>query len=123
LYLRKKKPFVVPEPGQRVRLRAGRAPWRESFRALSEPYTDEESGEVVIRVAKEKDYQNVIRQGSRPAGMPWPARQIEVVPLLSEGSSEDPQDLSEPLGEPLTAGEVMEAEPEPRPWWRRLFGR
>jgi hypothetical protein len=51
----------------------------------------------------------------------WPVRQIEVVPL-SEDDSEDTQDLSEPLEAPLRAGEFMEAAPEPRPWWRRLFG-
>ena len=51
----------------------------------------------------------------------WPVRQIEVVPL-SEDDSEDTQDLSEPLEAPLRAGEFMEAPPESRPWWRRLFG-
>ena len=117
---RKKKPLFVPEPGQRVRLRAGRSPWRGSFRALSEPYTDEESGEVVIRVITEKDYQNAIRQVRRPAGMPWPARQIEVVPL--EDDSEDTRNLSELPEEPPRTGEFEEAAPEPRPWWRRLFG-
>lgn len=60
-------------------------------------------------------------QGRRPAGMFWLPYGIEVVPL-SEDDSEDTQDLSEPLEAPLRAGEFMEAVPEPRPWWRRLFG-
>ena len=116
----RKKPTLIPEPDQQVRLRAGRGPWRGRFRAVSEPFTDERLGEVVIRVCEEKDYQNAIRQGSRPAGMPWPARQIEIVPL-SPSESEDTQDLSEP-GRVPTAGGFKEVVPERRPWWRRLFG-
>ena len=89
LFLRKTKPFLVPEPGRRVRLRARRSPWRGSFRAVSQPYSDYESGEVVIRVDEENEFQTAISEGRRAVGMSWPARQIEVVPLLSEGSSED----------------------------------
>ena len=110
----RKKPTLILEPDQRVRLRARRGPWRGSFRAVSEPYTDE-SGEVVIQVSKEKDYQNSIKQGRRPAGIPWPARQIEPVPL-SQDTGEDTQDLSGRLGGPWVTREFR------RPWWRRLLG-
>ena len=47
-FLRKKKPLLIPELRQRVRLRTPRGAWRASFRAISYPYTDDLAGEVVI---------------------------------------------------------------------------
>jgi hypothetical protein len=83
-FLRKKLLFI-PEPRQKVRLRAGRGPWRGNFRAVSYPYTDE-VGEVVIRVAKESEYQNALMEGRRAVGIPWPVRQVEVAsPLEDDG--------------------------------------
>ena len=49
-----KKPPLVPDPSQRVRLRAGRGRWRGRFRAVSHSYTDA-SGLVVVRVAEERE--------------------------------------------------------------------
>jgi hypothetical protein len=43
----RRKPPVIPESGQRVRLRSGRARWRGNFRAISLPYTDEGIGMVI----------------------------------------------------------------------------
>jgi hypothetical protein len=128
LFLRKKKkkPPLIPEPRQRVRLRTARGRWRGSFRAVSEPYTDE-TGSVVIRVANESEYQNAISEGYRAVGMPWPVGQIEVVwPLLAD-EEERTQELAQELQEeseragPVGAGAM--AEPSDRPWWRTMFGR
>jgi hypothetical protein len=120
-----KKPLLIPEPRQRVRLRAGRGPWRGNFRAVSEPYTDE-AGEVVIRVARESEYQDALREGRRAIGMPWPVRQVEVASFPEDGTKtqELPQisrqepERAEP--HPSTGGARDGA--EPRSWWRRMFG-
>ncbi len=131
-FLYKRGPLLIPEPGQRVRLRAGRGPWRGNFRAVSEPYTDE-AREVVIRVSTESEYQNAIREGRRAVGMPWPARLIEVVfsPLEEERPQELPQGLQEKPeraeqqprpGAQEEAREDSERPQERRGWWQRMFG-
>ena len=74
-----KKPPLVPDPGQRVRLRAGRGRWRGRFRAVSHPYTDDASGVVVVRVAEEGEYQDALRKGRSILGEAWPAKQMEVL--------------------------------------------
>jgi hypothetical protein len=88
----RKRPLLVPEPGQKVRLRAGRGRrWRGNFRAISYPYTHEGLG-VVVRVVEEGEYREAVREGRRTVGMPWPAPQIE--PLSpSEGAEQDTQEL------------------------------
>jgi len=73
-----KKPPLVPDPSQRVRLRAGRGRWRGRFRAVSHSYTDA-SGLVVVRVAEEREYQDALREGRRTVGEVWPAKQMEVL--------------------------------------------
>ena len=126
----RKRPLVVPEPGQRVRLRAGRGPWRGSYRALSEPFTDER-GVVVLRVAEEEEYRSATREGRHAIGMPWPVRQIAVI-LPSAGADEETGELpavpqrfeklpqqSAGLSGPCPGAQ----EGTERPWWRRLFGR
>ena len=94
-FLYKKKPLLIPELGQRVRLRVGRGLWRGNYRAVSEPYTDE-TGEVVVRVVEESEYREALREGHRAVGMPWPARQLEVGSLVWEDDGEETQEL--PLG-------------------------
>jgi hypothetical protein len=74
----RRKPYVIPEPGQKVRLRSGRGRWRGNFRAISLPYTDEGIG-VIIRIAEEKAYRDAVRESRHVFGIPWPAHQIEVV--------------------------------------------
>ena len=107
------KPRLIPEPGQRVRLRAGRGRWRGSYMAVSEPYTDE-AGEVVIRVAKEGECWAALREGRRSfAGTPWPVRQIEVVSPLASPLARDER-TKELRQEPEGA--------EPRSWLSRIFG-
>jgi hypothetical protein len=127
-FLGKKKPLVVPEPGQRVRLRAGRGPWRGNFRAVSYPYTDE-AGEVVIRVARESEYQEAMREGRRAVGIAWPVRQVEVVSL--GGDENKTQELphrsrqgSKRSGPRSSTGGAQESAQESfeKPWWRRVFG-
>ncbi len=77
-FLRKKVP-LVPDPGQRVRLRVGRGRWRGRFRAVSYPYTDA-SGVVVVRVAEEGEYRDALREGRHAVGVAWPVKQMEAVP-------------------------------------------
>jgi hypothetical protein len=115
----RRRPLVVPEPGQRVRLRAGCGQWRGSFRAVSESYTDE-VGEIVVWVAEEGEYREAVREGRRPVALPWPLRQIEVVSLLEDGEerTREAQERAEPRSSTPGAQEGA----EPRSWWRRVFG-
>jgi hypothetical protein len=125
----RKRPLIVPEPGQRVRLRAGRGPWRGSYRALSEPFTDER-GVVVLRVAEEVEYRSATREGRHAIGTPWPVRQIAVI-LPSAGADEETGELPAvpqrfeklPQSAGLSGPCPGAQEGTERPWWRRLFGR
>jgi hypothetical protein len=120
-----KKLLLIPEPRQKVRLRAGRGRWRGNFRAVSYPYTDE-AGEVVIRIARESEYQDALREGRRAIGIAWPVRQVEVLSFPEDDIKT--QELPQRAG----AGSVREEAPpaddgaqesaEPRSWWRRMFG-
>jgi hypothetical protein len=74
----RRKPFLIPDRGQRVRLRTGHRLLGGRFRAVSEP-TTAETGEVVIWVAREQEYEASIWEGRPAGGRPWPARQMEVV--------------------------------------------
>jgi hypothetical protein len=120
-----KRPLPVPEPRQRVRLRAGRGPWRGNFRAVSCPYTDE-AGEVVIRVARESEYQDALREGRRAIGIAWPVRQVEVVSFPEDDvkTQELPQSTAEGggSGEPRSGGVEAQQPAAHRSWWRRVFG-
>jgi hypothetical protein len=120
-----KRPLPVPEPRQRVRLRAGRGPWRGNFRAVSYPYTDE-AGEVVIRVARESEYQDALREGRRAVGIAWPVRQVEVVSFPEDDvkTQELPQSTAEGggNGEPRSGGVEAQQTAAHRSWWRRVFG-
>ena len=105
----RKKPPLVPEPGQRVRLRTRRRKrWRGSFRAVSHPYTDEGLG-VVVRIAEEGEYREALREERRALGVPWPAHQIEVV-LTSEKADQG------------TQGSPRRPRRGPRGLWRLIFG-
>ena len=118
MLLLRKRPLVVPEPGQRVRLRAGRGPWRGSYRAVSEPFTDQ-GGVVVIRVAEEEEYRTATREGRSAIGMPWPVRQIAVI-LPSASADEDTRELpAVPQHFEKPPQSVQEG--TQRPWWRRLL--
>jgi hypothetical protein len=120
----RKRPLVVPEPGQRVRLRTARGRWRGSFRAVSEPFTGE-GGVVVLRVAQEEEYRAAVHEGRRAISMPWPVWQVEVASFREDG--EETQELPRRLHQ-----DPQRAEPRPgagspqegaeRPWWRRMFG-
>ncbi len=123
LFLRKKKPLQVPDPGQRVRLRTARGRWRGSFRAVSHPYTDDLVGAVVIVVAEEWEYWDAIREGRHAVGLAWPVRQIEVVwPLGEKKPRELPQGLQEKRarGEPRPSTGARQKLVKRRSWWRML---
>jgi len=106
----RKKPPLVPDPGQRVRLNAGHGRWRGRFRAVSYPYTDA-WGVVVVRVAEEGEYRDAIREGRRAIGLAWPAKQLEVV-SPSEGAEPTPD---------TGATDAATGRPR-RGFWGRLFG-
>ncbi len=74
----RKKTNPIPDPGQRARLLGRRGRWRGRYRTISGPLSDPK-GAVVIRVAEEREYGEALREGRRAVGMPWPARQMEVV--------------------------------------------
>jgi hypothetical protein len=128
----RKRPLIVPGPGQRVRLRTARGPWRGSYRAVSEPFTDE-GGVVVLRVAEEEEYRAAIREGRRAIGMPWPVRQVAAI-LPSVGSEEETGELPavrqrlERATQSSTAapgsrpGSEEAQEGSEKPWWRRVLG-
>jgi hypothetical protein len=120
-----KKPLLIPEPRKRVRLRAGRGPWRGNFRAVSYPYTDE-AGELVIRVARESEYQDALMEGRRAVGIAWPVRQVEVLSFPEDGkkTQELPQRSQQKLerSEPRPATGSAQEGAEPRSLWRRMLG-
>ncbi len=101
----RRKTNPIPDPGQQVRLLGHRGRWRGRYRTISGPLTDPK-GEVVIWVAEEREYGEASREGRPAEGMPWPARQMEVV-----SSSEAPQ-----------TGARETEETVRRPWWIRCFG-
>jgi hypothetical protein len=105
-----KKPLTIPEPRQKVRLRARRRLWRGNFRALSYPCTDEAGETLFIRVTEVWEYQKAIREGSRAVGMPWPVRQVEVVPFPDD--DEETQELPQ---------RSYQEKAESRSWWQRMF--
>jgi hypothetical protein len=130
----RKRPLVVPEPGQRVRLRTARGRrWRGSYRAVSEPYTDA-AGTVVLRVAQEEEYRTARREGRSAIGMPWPVGQMTVIlppPSSEEATGELPTRRRQQLEKaPLSGiaatgsrrGTGGPQERSERPWWRRVFG-
>ncbi len=113
----RKKPLPVPDPGQQVRLRVRRGQWRGKWRAISEPYTNAR-GEAVIWVAPEWEYQDALQEGHRAIGIPWPAKQMDVVsPLEGPGA---PKTASEPTSDTNTP--APDKEPQWRSRWRRMFG-
>jgi hypothetical protein len=125
---RKKLP-LIPDPGQRVRLRAGHRLLGGSFRAISEPATAE-TGEVVIWVAREQEYEDSIREGRPAVGRPWPAKQMEVVLSPLEEANEAQHKLPQAsesarqgqgTKERLLTQEVTQEGSE-GPWLRKVFG-
>ena len=116
-----KKSHLIPEPGQRVRLRTGRGRWRGNFRAVSYPYTHEQLG-VVVRIAEEGEYWDDIRQGRRTFGMPWPAHQIEAMVLSDEDADKETQELPQKFREASERAEPASStggdqEGAERRWW------
>jgi hypothetical protein len=73
----KKRPPLVPDPGQQVRLVSEDGSYIDGFCAASGPLTTE-TGAIVIRVATEEEYRNSKREGRRAVSMAWPAEKVEV---------------------------------------------
>jgi hypothetical protein len=74
-----RRPTQVANPGEMVDLRMEDGSWREGFRALSEPSTAE-TGEVIIWVCTEDEYEEACREGRRAVGMRWPATRLRLSP-------------------------------------------
>ncbi len=113
----RKKPLPIPDPGQQVRLRTRRGQWRGRWRAISEPYTNARN-EAVILVAPEWEYQDALQESHRAIGIPWPAKQMDVV------SPPEGRQAPEMASEPASYTNMLAPENEPprRSWWRRFFG-
>jgi hypothetical protein len=100
-----------------------------SFRAISEPATAE-TGEVVIWVAQEQEYEDSIREGRPAVGRPWPAKQMEVAFSLLEEAYEARHKLPEASEsarkgqgtKELLLTQKVTQEGSERPWWRKMFG-
>ena len=75
---RKKKPRLVPDPGQRVELLGADGPPQCRFRAVSGPLTTN-TGEIIVWVATEDEYQDAKREGRRAVGLPWPTERMEAL--------------------------------------------
>jgi hypothetical protein len=126
----RRKPSLIPDPGQRVRLRTGHRLLEGRFRAISEP-TTADTGEVVIWVAREKEYEASLREGRPTVGRPWPAKQMEVVlsPLEEAGeasgrlpgSFKSARNKQETTSLPLFQ-DVAQKEGSERPLGRLVFG-
>ncbi len=74
----RKKPPLVPDPGQRVELLLEDGSHRSGFVAASGPLTSD-SGEIVVRVALEEEYRESKRQRRSAVSMAWPVARLEVV--------------------------------------------
>ena len=74
-----RRPARVADPGEMVDLRMGDGSWRQGFRALSEPSTAE-TGEVIICVCTQDEYEEARREGRRAVGMRWPATRMRLSP-------------------------------------------
>ncbi len=98
----RRKTNPIPDPGQQVRLLGHRGRWRGRYRTISGPLTDPKD-EVVIWVAKEYEYQEALHEGRRAEGMPWPARQMEVVSEAPQTGTQEPEETAR------------------RPWWVRWW--
>lgn len=73
----RKRPPLVPDLGQKVGLVTEDGSTRNGFRAVSGPITSK-SGEAVVRVATEEEYQEAAFEGRRPVGLTWPAALLEI---------------------------------------------
>jgi hypothetical protein len=73
----KKRPPLVPDPGQQVELVTENGETLQGFRAVSVPLSYERGG-LVIWVATEEEYRNARREGRPAVSMPWPAGKVTV---------------------------------------------
>jgi hypothetical protein len=74
----RKKPPLVPDPGQRVELLLEDGSQRSGFVAATGPLTSD-SGEIVVRVALEDEYRDSKRERRSAVSMDWPVARLEVV--------------------------------------------
>ena len=74
-----RRPAQVADPGEMVDLRMGDGSWRQGFRVLSAPSTAE-TGEVIIWVCTEDEYEEARWEERRAVDMTWPAKRMRVSP-------------------------------------------
>ena len=77
MFLRRRQPPLVPDPGQRVELLLEDGSHGSGFVAASGPLTSD-SGEIVVRVALEEEYRESKRQRRSAVSMAWPVARLEV---------------------------------------------
>ena len=75
----KKRPPLVPDPGQRVELVAEDGRRLTGFRAVSGPLTTDK-GVVAVQVATEQEYEESRREGRRAVSMSWDIDKVVVPP-------------------------------------------
>jgi hypothetical protein len=125
----RRKPPLIPDPGQWVRLHTRHRLQEGGFRAISEP-TTADTGEVVIWVTTEEEYKAAIREDRPAVGRPWPAKQMEVVlsPLEEAGEASErlPKSFEgarnkQEITRLLPAQDAVQQEGSERPRWRRVL--
>jgi hypothetical protein len=79
----RRKPPVVPDPGQRVKLLMLNGSRRSGFVASGLLTSD--TGEIIVRVALEGEYHDAEREGRSAVNMAWPVARLEVVLPRREG--------------------------------------
>jgi hypothetical protein len=78
MFLRRRQPPLVPDPGQRVELLLEDGSQRSGFVAATGPLTSD-SGEIVVRVALAEEYRDSKRERRSAVSMAWPVARLEVV--------------------------------------------
>lgn len=77
MFAGRKRPPLVPDPGQKVALITDNGSTRNGFRAVSGPLTSK-TGEAVVRVATEDEYREAGSEGRPPVGLTWPVARLEI---------------------------------------------
>ncbi|HET7479418.1 MAG TPA: hypothetical protein VFJ72_07890 [Rubrobacteraceae bacterium] len=70
-----RKPLLVPDPGQKIALISEDGSTREGFRAVSGPLTSD-TGETIVQVVTEREYQDARLDGRPPVFLSWPANRV-----------------------------------------------
>jgi hypothetical protein len=78
MFLRRRQPPLVPDPGQRVQLLLEDGSHSSGFVAASGSLTSD-SGEIIVRVALAEEYRDSKQERRSSVSMAWPLARLEVV--------------------------------------------